>query len=352
MAPYSQPQLQLSDLKQGVLGVQHACGDLQAVLATIMDDAAALGRLQQHGIADGMALLATIQQEVMAASEQLQHIVTPPPPSNDKALVEVSGSLGSPPPERPQTAAEARAQNVAVPGLLRDNRGARIRDEAELRSALNSGDAMRISACMERKEFCGWNAKHKNGWSALHYAITRRYNRWCASLLACEDFVELDAEDEHGRTALHCAAELGMLDTSLALVARPDFMNVNAIDRRTGRTALHIAAHHDLAPVCAALLARDDFITVNHKDVGLWTALHFGASAGHAAVCQALIDGAPQLNLIAVNGGGRTAEALAEARGQAGIAELLHEREKQQKKAKRKPATAVAVVAANRVSSQ
>merc|ERR1719387_124065 len=184
---------------------------------------------------------------------------------------------------------------------------------------------------MERKQFRGLNAKHDHGWTVLHYAITHRLHRWCASLLARQDFVELDAEDEHGRTALHLAAEFGMSDTSLALVTRPDFKNVNAIDRRTGRTALHVAAHHALAPVCAALLARDDFITVNVKDTGLWTALHFGASGRPLSVCQALVEGAPDLNMIAVNGGGKSAEALAEARGQAACAELLR------KSARKKP---------------
>ncbi|CAE7566614.1 invs-b [Symbiodinium sp. CCMP2592] len=163
-----------------------------------------------------------------------------------------------------------------------------------------------------------------------------------------EKKAELDAKDQHGRTALHCAASRGseaiakmfeQLDPTLqtgacdVLHADPakdemsqDHSNfvyyIDAPDRYL-RSALHMAARAGHAQVCRLLLDHRLFTAANAVDCDGQTALHHAAAAGHDDVCKLLMDHESFTAVDAVDVFGRTALHHAARGGHAPVASVL-----------------------------
>lgn len=71
-----------------------------------------------------------------------------------------------------------------------------------------------------------------------------------------------DAHPRSGFNVLHEAAIWRLEDVALAILARPDFLSVNALAADyiwTGATALHLAASEGLVRLCAAIAQHPDF---------------------------------------------------------------------------------------------
>lgn len=122
---------------------------------------------------------------------------------------------------------------------------------------------------------------------ALRRALWSRDETSALQLLSNRRLSRLNDRDESKDTLLHRAIRGRLSQVALALLARPDFLKVNA--RSSGGWApLHVAAHvaarvGDLA-VCQALCARSDFAP--GKD--LTEALRIARGAGHREVSELL----------------------------------------------------------------
>ena len=87
-----------------------------------------------------------------------------------------------------------------------------------------------------------------------------------------------------GRTPLHEAAELGLVEATRLLLGKG--ATVNACDLE-GTTPLHVAAEHGRLEVAQLLTAGAN---CNAKDPYHRTPLHFAAEFGHARVARFLLD--------------------------------------------------------------
>jgi ankyrin len=122
----------------------------------------------------------------------------------------------------------------------------------------------------------------KDGLTALHFAIRdfaaeSGYGEIVTALLGHKG-IDLNRADWRGRTALHCAIELGRVEIVTMLLGHID-VNKVAVTCRDGSdcqsTALNIAARIGRVEIVAAVL-RDERLEINEADlrVGL-TALHY-----------------------------------------------------------------------------
>lgn len=147
----------------------------------------------------------------------------------------------------------------------------------------------------------------------------------CMQILEREDFPGINIRSPGGRTALHIAVKCQQEEICRAILARPDFTEINAKYR--GHTALTLAAEKQLTGICHAILAREDFSEINAKTVGGGeTALHKAAAKGLPDVCRAIINRA---DFHAVNATtlprsmGSTAAEVAEGCGHGDVAVII-----------------------------
>merc|ERR1719387_1520754 len=147
----------------------------------------------------------------------------------------------------------------------------------------------------------------------------------CLKIIKNNDFTGINAKSQGGRTALHLAVRCRHEKICRAILARPDFTEINAKYR--GHTALTLAAEKQLTGICLAILDREDFSEINAKTVGCGeTALHKAAAKGLIDVCQAIMN---HPHFHAVNATtlprsmGSTAAEVAEGCGHAEVAEII-----------------------------
>ncbi|KAI9857597.1 MAG: hypothetical protein M1813_008189 [Trichoglossum hirsutum] len=95
----------------------------------------------------------------------------------------------------------------------------------------------------------------------------------------------VDAADNYGRTALHCAAAGGHGAVVQALLDNGADIEAKG---KGGQTALHHAASMGRGSTVEILLSRGT--NREAKDVNGWTALHVAARQGHGAMVQLLVD--------------------------------------------------------------
>ena len=115
------------------------------------------------------------------------------------------------------------------------------------------------------------------------------------SLLCCENIspADLNAIDEHGRSALHCAAELNHCEILAQLLGKPNINSV-ATDRRQ-QTALHYAAGCGSLEAAQALWSHDALLA-QRRDSTSCTPLVRAARCGFLAIVKLLIPSAVSLN--------------------------------------------------------
>lgn len=131
------------------------------------------------------------------------------------------------------------------------------------------------------------NMRDRLGRTTLHMAAAAGDARGCLAILACRDFVEVDARDVQGATALHFIAKRCLAEACAALLAREDFTEVNAKDKQ-GKTALHWAAAAGCPDVCGQILLHRSFTEAGAEDYLGRSARDFARQVGHEE-CQRIL---------------------------------------------------------------
>lgn len=154
---------------------------------------------------------------------------------------------------------------------------------------LRNGENDAAEECMkmlEDEESAGINARSQGGRSTLHIAVRCQHEQICHAILARPDFTEINAK-YRGCTALTLAAEKRLTGVCLAMLERPDFTEINAKTTGRGETVLHMAAANGLLDVCQRIMKRGDFHAVNAttlpRSMGC-TAAEVAESCGHGEV--------------------------------------------------------------------
>jgi ankyrin repeat protein len=128
----------------------------------------------------------------------------------------------------------------------------------------------------------------------------------------------LSALNEHGWSALHCAAAGGDPEPTRMLLTAG--ANVHEATAATGETALHVAATWGHVATCQALLTAGASADA-HDDTGV-TPLHKAAAYGHGEIIELLL--AAGADVAAGDAHGRTAlHAAAEHGSCAAVLDLL-----------------------------
>ena len=165
--------------------------------------------------------------------------------------------------------------------------------------------------------------------ASIHWAIDNAHDELVVQL--CEGGASLNACDANGWTALHWAAKSGRVQLVGYLVEHGAFLEAKNLE---GRTPLHIAAMHGHEQAIYVLLhfGADETATDGNSASGEptgWTALHWAAASGHAALVRPLLvaagkagrelyrdavdaDGWPALHRAAAGGHARVVAALLE----------------------------------------
>lgn len=149
------------------------------------------------------------------------------------------------------------------------------------------------------------------------------YEAQALAILARPDFAELNSTDCDECTALHQAARRGLLSVCHRLLDCTSFDQVNARDR-VGRTVLHCAAAAGHAEVCSLLLDHPRFSAADAQNITGCTALHCAACGGSEAVCRTLLEH-PGFDASAQDHDGETALHWAAWNGHAAACQLLLE---------------------------
>lgn len=98
--------------------------------------------------------------------------------------------------------------------------------------------------------------------TVLHWAIFNSYFQVALGILARSDYVQVNAKDMNGATALHYAAEAGSLEMCEAILSCVDFLDLHAVSERFG-TALETAeafGHQEIHALLEAAAAPGDRI--------------------------------------------------------------------------------------------
>mmetsp|Transcript_84735 Transcript_84735/g.213671 ORF Transcript_84735/g.213671 Transcript_84735/m.213671 type:complete len:167 (-) Transcript_84735:101-601(-) len=139
-----------------------------------------------------------------------------------------------------------------------------------------------------------------------------------------DDF-DIDAKDEQGCTALHCAAKTGEAAAGGLLVECD--ADVNVVDN-LGNTPLMYAGIHDKRLVASMLLwGGADRHLVNEKGN---TALHEAAAAGAQDVAWLIVENGGDVTVLIKNKEGQTPLELARASGNEELIEMLEKTSEEQ----------------------
>ncbi|KAF7358512.1 HET-domain-containing protein [Mycena venus] len=190
---------------------------------------------------------------------------------------------------------------------------------------------------------------NKDGWITLHYALSKDHLDIAQLLIECS--TSINQADKHGWTTLHLASSKGHLNIVQLLMKHS--ASVNQADK-DGWTALHLASsggHLNIAQLlieCSAsvnqadkdgwtalhLASREGHLdivqlliecsaSIKQAEKHGWTALHHASSGGHLNIVQLLIEHSASVNQVDKHG--RTALHRASSRGHLDIAQLLTE---------------------------
>ncbi|OQR86181.1 hypothetical protein ACHHYP_10857 [Achlya hypogyna] len=140
---------------------------------------------------------------------------------------------------------------------------------------------------------CDANAKDGAGWTALHYAAEHGVLKAVNVLVDASPKLEIDARDVAGWTPLMCAAANGHITVISRLLELGADVNIKSTE---GRTALHWAASRGMeGAVSFLLLGGADKDTT---DRAKWTALHCAAVHGNVGCAKLLVEYGAELNVL------------------------------------------------------
>lgn len=180
---------------------------------------------------------------------------------------------------------------------------------------------------LARRTFKGVNVRDVRGCSALHAAAENGLVSVCERLLADTNFRVATCGDSRGWTALHRAARAGQARACTLLLQSKGFQRVAGARANNGHTALHTAALHGHLDAVRALLDckiedQTCFRDVDAQDKWGRTALHCAAEYNHVEICKVIGEHARFWNVDAKNRWGLTASDVAECESKEVIAQL------------------------------
>lgn len=162
------------------------------------------------------------------------------------------------------------------------------------------------------------------GHEALFRVINRGDEVAALAMLASPDFSDVNAFNSKGESALHRAAWFGLARVCQALLHRTDFTVVVAKDSKA-MTALHCAAWRGQTEAVRSLLADERLASAAWcEDILGMTPLHRAALCGHAEVCRDLLQPGLEAKLLESRAqGGKTPLHLAAKAGHAEVCRTL-----------------------------
>lgn len=134
-------------------------------------------------------------------------------------------------------------------------------------------------------------------------------------------------KDPPSPLALRIAIKSRNIDTAMELLKLPWLPGLNDIDYR-GYSLLHEALYQSLPDIAVTLIARSDFLQINAKSRGGSSALHIAAGRGFVLVCEALLARSDLEELGTRGLGGNSARDWAARSGHLELASLLGTAEK------------------------
>jgi ankyrin repeat protein len=200
-----------------------------------------------------------------------------------------------------------------IPGVdVTDDGAASIES---FRNAAEKGDLKRIKTQLKYNSDLVFT-KDFNGWTPLHYAVSRGRRDLAELLLANE--ADVNARDKNGAMPLLWAAKSGHRDLAELLLASK--ADVNAKESDYAKTSLHFAAEEGHQDVAKLLLAgKADVDAKNNIDA---TPLHFAAFKGHSDVAKLLLACGADVN-AKESKYGQTPFQLAATEGHKDVSELF-----------------------------
>jgi len=186
------------------------------------------------------------------------------------------------------------------------------------------GDAVKMMAFGAAVTKDAMNVKNTHDQTVLHILEERNKTELVRLLLADERFVEHDATDWQGQSALHIAASLGNLDMCRALLSSVGFNVASAQKTDDSWTALEVAASQGCLEVFRCLLGDDSLAThLNIPKKSGRTALHIAAGRGHVQISSFVLGLASSATVNLADNGGRTVLHWACENGHAQVANLV-----------------------------
>ncbi len=119
--------------------------------------------------------------------------------------------------------------------------------QEELKSAAQSNDLESLRAILQQK--ININATTEEGWTALHFAAFKGYDKIVAALLEAKINTDIQGK-VYGRTALHYAVDRGNLEVVKMLVAKG--ANVKIADK-ANKAALDLAREKNFSDIVKVL---------------------------------------------------------------------------------------------------
>ncbi len=117
----------------------------------------------------------------------------------------------------------------------------------DLNSAAQNNDLESLQEVLQQK--ININATTAEGWTALHFAAFKGYDKIVAALLEAKINADIQGK-VYGRTALHYAVDRGNLETVKLLVAKG--ANVKIADK-ANKTALDLAREKKFGDIVKVL---------------------------------------------------------------------------------------------------
>lgn len=155
-----------------------------------------------------------------------------------------------------------------------------------------------IVECLIRFGDANVNAAANNGMTALHFASVSGRSKIVRFLI--ENYVDIEAKEWYGKTALHLACEHGQYEVAEILIAVAS-ANVNATSSN-GWTALHFSCAMGFIAI-VKLLARSFDVNVDSLTDKNETALHLACEHGYSNIVRYLVDDLhANINVITADG--------------------------------------------------
>lgn len=145
---------------------------------------------------------------------------------------------------------------------------------SEIYDAVDKGDLKKVKALLESTPDLVFSNNAGDGWTPLFRPVMRAQKEMAELLLAYN--ADVNAQDIHGWTPLHCVAMGNPRQIEMAKLLLTHEANVNARDKN-GLTPLDMASVTGHADIAALLLASK--ADVNARDKNGQTPLHYAESS-------------------------------------------------------------------------